>query len=586
MVICSRRWRRWATGLASVTVTTFGFGCRMTDPPVCPEAPLYRSLRPGESAPVAVLPPALGAEDRPRHPARTPAPVAVARTMRDDSPPAAVPGYTDPITTAGGREQRAQPQSRADVAAPERKPTVAAVSGPAEAPGAAVSVPEAPGAAATGESETLDLGVALRLAGVDNPTINLAREQIREALGVQLGARSLLLPSLNIGCNYHAHSGTLQASFGGIRTVNSQSFYFGFGARTLAAESVAFPGVRLFAHLGDAVYEPLAARQRVSARRSEAVAVQNETLLRVAVAYLELVAAETQVEILRNGEADIAEVVRVTGVYALKGQGRQSDADRTSTRAQLLRQDLRRAEEEVGVASAALAEVVNLDPAQRLRSPGGPVLPVRLIPEDSEIETLVAQGVESRPELAARSAEVQEARTRVRQEQVRPWVPLLSAGYSYGGFGGGSNLVSSRFGPFSGRSDFDVFAVWNIQNLGFGNRAQVRRADAVVGEALATYDRTLNRVRREVIEALADARAAARQIDVSKSAVAAAEEGFRLESERIRLGQGRPIEALDSFEQLLTARRELVRAVTDYNVAQFRLFVAMGSNPLRVAEGK
>jgi hypothetical protein len=54
---------------------------------------------------------------------------------------------------------------------------------------------------------------------------------------------------------------------------------------------------------------------------------------------------------------------------------------------------------------------------------------------------------------------------------------------------------------------------------------------------------------------------------------------FRLEAERIKLGQGRPIETLDSFRQLLQSRLELSRAIVAFDVAQFQLFVALGSNP-------
>ena len=439
---------------------------------------------------------------------------------------------------------------------------------------------------ASGSEETIDLGVALRLAGVDNPTINLAREQVREALAVQLGARSLLLPSVNIGGNYHNHQGALQASPGFIRTVNSQSLYLGFGARTLAAESVAFPGVRLFAHLGDAVYEPLAARQRVAARRSDAQAVHNDILLGVATAYLELVGAEARLAVLRQGEVDVSEVVRLTRVYAEKGQGRQGDADRAASHADLIRQEIHRVEEDVAVASAELGRLLSLDPSVRLRSPGGAVLPFRLIPEDSDTEPLVTEALRTRPEVFARSAEIQEAQVRVRQERVRPWVPLVSVGYSGGLFGGGSNQVEPAFGPLKGRSDFDAFAVWNVQNLGVGNLAQVRRTDAVMGQAVAAYDLAVNQVRREVAEALAGARAAARQIETAKTSLANAEEGFRLEMRRViegGPGLGRPIEILDSLQQLLDARQELVRAVVAFDVAQFRLFVAVGSNPLTQA---
>jgi outer membrane protein TolC len=427
--------------------------------------------------------------------------------------------------------------------------------------------------------ETIDLGVALRLAGVENPTINLAQERVRESLALLLGARSLLLPSLNVGGNYHNHSGLLQPSFGVIRPVNSQSLYFGFGARTLAAESVAFPGVRLFAHLGDAVYEPLAARQVVASRRADAQAVQNDILMRVAITYVNLVSAEARLDVLRQGEAEVNEVVRLTATYALKGQGRQGDAERAAAHAALVREELHRAEEEVAVASAGLCRLLSLDPSVRLRTPGGPVLPLPLVPEDADAESLVAEGLRNRPELYARSSDIQEARWRVRQEQTRPFLPLLSVGFSAGGFGGGSNLVPYTFGQFGPRTDFDVMAVWTGQNLGFGNAARLRRADARMRQTVADYDLAANLVRREVAESQADAKAAAREIELARGAVAVAEEGFRLEGERIRLGQGRPIEVLDSFNQLIESRLRLVGALTAYNAAQFRLFVALGSTP-------
>jgi outer membrane protein TolC len=428
--------------------------------------------------------------------------------------------------------------------------------------------------------ETIDLGIALRLAGVDNPTINLAREQVREALAGQLAARALLLPSVNVGGNVRLHAGAIQNDPGDIQRVSLQSAYLGLGAGAVGANPTTLPGVRLFAHLGDAVYEPLAARQRVAARAADADAVRNDVLLQVAAAYLELVGAEARLGVLRRGEADAAEVARLTRVFAEKGQGRQADADRAAATAALVRRDAGRAAEEVGVASAGLCRLLNLDPAVRLRTPGGAVEPLRLVPEAGDPEPLVAAAVRTRPEVLARAAELHEARVRVRQEQVRPLVPTVSVGYSTGVFGGGGDQTDPRFGPLRGRSDFDAYAVWTVQNLGLGNRAEVHRTGAVVGQAAANYDRAVNQVRREVIEAQAAARAAARQIELATAAVATAEEGFRLEAERVRQGRGLPIELLDSFQQLLDARQEVVRAVVAFDVAQFRLFVALGCNPL------
>src|SRR5207247_1099107 len=103
---------------------------------------------------------------------------------------------------------------------------------------------------------------------------------------------SLILPSLRAGINYHLHDGVLQTAAGEIRHVDERSLYFGGGARALAAETVAFPAVQFFSHLGEAYFAPLAARQQVSASRARADAVVNFVLLDVAGRFLDLIRAE------------------------------------------------------------------------------------------------------------------------------------------------------------------------------------------------------------------------------------------------------------------------------------------------------
>lgn len=469
--------------------------------------------------------------------------------------------------------------------------SVAALAGcrtvePAPAPAPVRAAAQAPQIADTPVSPdcAIDLGTALRLAGVGNPTVNLARERVQEAAAEHLSAKALRLPSVNLGMNYYLHGGALQTSAGQIREIDRQGLYLGAGARAVGAGSAAVPGVWLFAHLGDAVYEPLAAKQRLSATRSDAQAVQNAILRDVATAYLQLLGAEARLEIVCRGEVDVAEVVRLTRVYAEKGQGRQADADRAQANAELLRRQVREVEESAAVASARLCRLLNLDPSCRLKPPAGTIHPLRLLDEESELAPLVAQAVHSRPEVFARSADLAEARTRVSQERLRPLLPLVSVGYSGGAFGGGSNVATSDFSKFDARSDFDVAAVWTFENLGFGNRARVMRANAGVGQSLAGYDFAVNQIRREVAQALAEAKAAARQVETATGALTVAEEGYKLEVERIRQGEGRPIETLDSFRQLLDARQEQLRAVVAFNVAQFRLFVAVGFDPQSTAD--
>lgn len=430
------------------------------------------------------------------------------------------------------------------------------------------------------QTRVIDLPTALRLADRINPDIGIARQAILESLALEQGARVLLLPSLNAGTNYHDHNGNLQRSRGAILDVPAeQSLYFGGGARTVAAESVAIPAIRIFGHLGDAIFEPLAARQQVQVRRFDASATLNSVLLDVSSTYLDLMGAEAQVEVLATSKEDALVITHFTEEFARIGQARRADANRMLTAARLIESEIERARGQVGIASAELARLLNLDPAVRLRTIGGPIPRIELVNPEYRIDELLDIAVQQRPDLAARGAETVERETRFRQERTRVWFPTIQVGFSAGSFGGGSNLVDPIFGRFAGRTDFDVLAFWSAQNLGIGNVARWRERRGEADEAVARRARTLNRVRREVAESHADTMAQNRAIEISQRRLREAERGFQEEFTRIRGGQGLPIELLDNLTRLVEARQELVAAAIAYNQAQFRLFVGLGQPP-------
>jgi outer membrane protein TolC len=87
---------------------------------------------------------------------------------------------------------------------------------------------------------------------------------------------------------------------------------------------------------------------------------------------------------------------------------------------------------------------------------------------------------------------------------------------------------------------------------------------------------TMDVVAREVVETYSQVQARQKQIAAAKEGIAAAHRSYERNLERIRNVQGLPIEVLQSIQALDTARREYLRAVVDYNTAQFRLHRALG----------
>ena len=186
------------------------------------------------------------------------------------------------------------------------------------------------------EERKIDLLAALQLAETQNPDIGISRQAIQEALAGQWQARSMLFPSLRAGGDYRQHEGVLQSSSGLMRDVNSSSLYLGNGAMTVAAGTTVIPGVQIFGHLGDGIFEPLAARQLVTARSFQAQATSNQVLLEVASRFLDLASAEAELQALQMSEQDMDLAVKITRDFTTAKQGRESDADRAKTTALLL----------------------------------------------------------------------------------------------------------------------------------------------------------------------------------------------------------------------------------------------------------
>jgi outer membrane protein TolC len=432
------------------------------------------------------------------------------------------------------------------------------------------------------ESEqVIGLTEALARAGIENPTIALAEEAVLASEALRMQARGLLLPTLNAGTNVRVHQDTLLSSSGLIRAVNIQSAYVGAGAFAVGAGTVETPGVRLISHLGDAFFEPQLAEQRVIGRQFDALDVRHRTLLEVATRYLSLAGAQAEADALHRSQEDVGEIARLTANFAKAGQGRDSDAQRARSQLLLLQTQTQQAEERVAVAAAELARLLDLDPSVRLR-PADDVPPlIEIINPAVALPALLQTAFANHPELAARSADVAAAQIRVRQEQLRPWLPILSAGLSAGSFGGAGSQAPTPSWSSGARMDFDVYAVWSLQNLGLGNRAVQNRARAYAGEAEAERARVADRIRTEVGEAYALALARRREIDIARQRIKTAHRAFAADLLLTKnLDERRPpIEVLRSANLLTDARLDLVRAMVGYSQAQLRLYVAMGNSP-------
>jgi outer membrane protein TolC len=440
----------------------------------------------------------------------------------------------------------------------------------------------------------IELGSALRLAGVNNPQILIARQRVVEAMALRQLAAAQFLPSLHLGGSYDDHAGNLQQSSGNILKIDRNSVYLGAGANAIAAGTVSIPGVVWSLNISDTVYNALIAGQVVEQRRFASRAVENEMLRRVAVGYTDLLRTEGQYAIARRLVVEAREVEALSETFAKAGAGRDADADRARTERSEREAELMIAEGEVLVVSNRLTELLTLPPTTRLRILDEKVIPFAVVPDPIPLPELLAIAVLNRPELQDRRSAIRQAMLSLDGARVLPFSPTVLIGLSYGSEGGGSNLTpqnpatpgasvfgenAPRFSNFKERLDVDAVAYWALDNMGVGNVSSIRGARARLGSAQLQFLEQLNRVRAEVANAYARTHARFAQIGMAEEAVSNALQTFNSDAAAIRGGVGRPIELLESLRLLGRSRTIYLHAIVDYNQAQLELYVALGQPP-------
>ncbi len=425
----------------------------------------------------------------------------------------------------------------------------------------------------TADYMQMNLPTALSMVGGQHPAVGFAQWRVQEAYAQLDRANVLWLPSIQPGFSFHNHDGNYQASNGAIVDVHRNSFQFGLGTGATGAGTTPRPGIVAQFHLADALFQPEIAEKTAWARGHAANGVVNEQLLRVSLAYLNLLEAEQDLRIVLESRERTLGLSKLTEDFAATGQGLQADADRLRTELQLIENRVAIAHEKVDVASARLAEALSLDACQQIVPMDVTVLPIDLVSLETEKCCLISTGLSNRPELKEAQALVAAANEQYKRQKYAPFVPSVLLGFSTSGFGGG---LGNTINNVDNRLDFDALLSWEVRNLGFGEGAARREQESRYQQAKFSKVRVLDQVAREVSEAHSQVLHRAGRIRITQKAIESAQNSYELNLSRIRDGQGLPLEVLQSVRALEDARRAYLEAVVEYNEAQFRLQWALG----------
>jgi outer membrane protein TolC len=466
-----------------------------------------------------------------------------------------------------------------------QQPAAAPHPGPVAVFGEPVAVPDStppslllPASDASDRALPINLPTALQLAGVWPLDIAVASERIRVAAAQLQRARVLWLPTIYLGTDYFRHDGQLQDVAGNVLGTSKSSFMVGAGPSAVFA-------------VCDAIFTPLAARQTLQARQAALQTAANDSLLSVAEAYFTVQQARGVLAGAEDAARRAEDVLKKTKNLVSSGLVTPAEVSRAKTELSSRRQDVQTARERWRLSSADLTHVLRLDSAALVEPLEPPHLLLTLVSPETSVDELIPLALLNRPELAGERALIQASLERLRQERLRPLIPSLFlrgastpvVGTLAGGyFGGGTNSTLSNF---AARGDFDIQVLWTFENLGFGNLARVKERRAENQLAVLHQFSVQDQVKKEVVQAHAQARSAAARLaeaeEEVKDAVLSADQNLAgLVDTKGPAKQLtvliRPQEVVQSVQALSKAYTDYYSAVADYDRAQFRLYRALG----------
>lgn len=433
---------------------------------------------------------------------------------------------------------------------------------------------------AGGKPYPINLPTAMKLGNARNLDIQLASRQLQIAVAQKQAAMVLWLPNLIFGTDYNRHDGPIQEINGPVIDASRSSFIVGGAPYAVFA-------------LADAFFQPLAVRQTVRARQAQVQAAANDTLVALTQAYFNLQQARGELAGYRDALQYADDLLRRLDTLA-PGLAPALEVNRARSLVARLRQITRQSQNNWRFASAELLRVLYIDPTLVVEPVEPPHLRVSLLPLDKPVDDLIPIALTNRPELAAQQALVQASLRLLRLEKMRPLVPsLLLRGWStpvtgtlaFGYFGGG---VNSDLSNFNIRQDWDIQALWTLQNFGLGNRALIRQRAAENRAALTELFRVQDRVAAEVVQAYSLAQTAQERIGETETELREAQtlvrEGLTALGHTQRLGEGgpiqlvtRPLEVATAIQMLQQAYADFYLSINDYNRAQFQLYRALGN---------
>jgi len=402
----------------------------------------------------------------------------------------------------------------------------------------------------------INLNTVLKLAGTGNLDIAEINARYDLARAQHLKAREWLIPTVSPGLLMSSYNGIIQDVEGNFIDVTKNGFW---------------AGLQVSANwdVGTAMYMSQSARQNVETAGYAKVVEQGKVSLAAVRSYYDLGAAQSKLVALENAAVKSADIVSQIDLQVRQGITYKSDLLLAKADLNHIKITISKVRSEIRQRSNALIELLNIADNVQLLVVDSLLVPVELV--DSSIIS-VEDAFNKRPELLVLNSGLQGMQTARKSQTSGLLLPTVDFGLNNGPYG-------PYFSPEGNSFSYYVGAKWDIP-LGVLFYGGTRKEyDARIRIQEINIDKTRNQIRREIHDEVAHVGASRTRLELAKAAVRFASEALEQGIQRQQLGTAIPLEVLRAQEQLVQAKIDLIDSVTQYNKAQYSLYIALGNNP-------
>jgi len=220
--------------------------------------------------------------------------------------------------------------------------------------------------------------------------------------------------------------------------------------------------------------------------------------------------------------------------------------------------------------SAALVKLLNLPPNVKLISTDLVLAPLVLV-EQLDGVILNDSIYNNRPEFKATNLMLRSLQLEKQTTTTGLWLPDLQLGTYTSMFG---DVIS----PLYPTSAFNASLLWKIPLGRFTSGGELAQFNAKIAIQQIVIEEVKAMVNEEVLSARETMYIAQEQMEFSLEGSEQAEKALMQGIERQRIGTVLPYEILQTQEVYIKSRLDFLNAVSTYNKAQYKLFVAVGNN--------